>query len=168
MDQRRTGRLDPKAIHPNRLADGRSPTGRGNAKAPEAGIGHAAVVGAVIGYFVVLTVVGGIVLAAGAGLGVAVAVGAYVAIWGGPGCGRMIGAQRYADRIAADERRAQSPQRPEVEPEHRLALDVLSRYPDTEQRANQCGNPRAGDRSTATWCTSSRRLDKETCRDHDH
>jgi hypothetical protein len=49
------------------------------------------------------------VLAAGAGLGVALAVGAYVAIWGGPGWGGMIGAQRYADRIADDERSARPP-----------------------------------------------------------
>ena len=74
------------------------------AELSEAGIGRAAVKGAIIGYFAVLMIVGGIVLAAGAGLGVALAVGAYVAIWGGPGWGGMIGAQRYADRIADDER----------------------------------------------------------------
>jgi hypothetical protein len=90
------------------LTEHRAATNHGPTEASEAGIGHAAVVGAVIGYFVVLAIVGGIVLAAGAGPGVAVAVGAYVAIWGGPGWGGMIGAQRYADRIAADERRAKS------------------------------------------------------------
>jgi hypothetical protein len=74
------------------------------AELSEAGIGRAAVKGAIIGYFAVLMIVAGIVLAAGAGLGVALAVGAYVAIWGGPGWGGMIGAQRYADRIADDER----------------------------------------------------------------
>jgi hypothetical protein len=53
------------------LIERRTATGHFPADAPEAGIGHAAVVGAVIGYFVVLTIVSGIVLAAGAGLGVA-------------------------------------------------------------------------------------------------
>lgn len=74
------------------------------AELSEAGIGRAAVKGAIIGYFAVLIIVAGIVLAAGAGLGVALAVGAYVAIWGGPGWGGMIGAQRHADRIADHER----------------------------------------------------------------
>lgn len=79
--------------------------------ASEAGIGRAAVKGAIIGYFAVLTIVGGIVLAAGAGLGVALAVGAYVAIWGGPGWGGMVGAQRHADRIAEEERSRESKER---------------------------------------------------------
>ncbi len=83
-----------------RRADG----GRTPAEPSEAGISRAAVKGAIIGYLAVLTIVSGIVLAAGAGLGVALAVGAYVAIWGGPGWGGMIGAQRYADRTAGDER----------------------------------------------------------------
>jgi hypothetical protein len=78
----------------------------GGIEASEAGIGHAAIKGAIIGYFAVLAIVCGIVLAAGPGLGVALAVGAYVAIWGGPGWGGMIGAQRYADRIADTERSA--------------------------------------------------------------
>jgi hypothetical protein len=79
------------------------------AESPEASIGHAAVVGAVVGYFVVLTLVGGIVFgAAGAGLGTALAVGAFAAIWGGLGWGGMIGAQIRAERLAADERSAHS------------------------------------------------------------
>lgn len=93
------------------LTERRTATGHTPVDATEAGIGHAAVVGAIIGYFAVLTIVSGIVLAAGAGLGVALAVGAYVAIWGGPGWGGMIGAQRYADRIADDERRTGEPTR---------------------------------------------------------
>ncbi|MDQ3946923.1 MAG: hypothetical protein M3357_17565 [Actinomycetota bacterium] len=103
MDQQRS-RIPPSAI------------GQAPPEASEAGIGHAAVVGALIGYFVVLAVVSGIVLATGAGLGVALAVGAYVAIWGGPGWGGMIGAQRYADRIADDERSA-ARRRPEEAPQ---------------------------------------------------
>ncbi len=102
---------------------GRGVIGQSASGASEAGIGHAAVVGALIGYLAVLAVVSGIVLAAGAGLRPAVAVGAYVAIWGGPGWGGMIAAQRYADRIAADERRAKSPPRPGVAPEHRPSPD---------------------------------------------
>ena len=86
------------------LTEPRTATGHIAVEATEAGIGHAAVVGAIIGYFAVLTIVAGIVLLAGAGLGVALAVGAYVAIWGGPGWGGMIGAQRYADRIAEEGR----------------------------------------------------------------
>ncbi|MGH8973307.1 MAG: hypothetical protein ACRD0C_08895 [Acidimicrobiia bacterium] len=95
------GRLAGAAV----LTVRRTATGPLSAGATEAGIGRAAVVGALIGYVAVLTIVSGIVLAAGAGLGVALAVGAYVAMWGGPGWGGMIGAQRHADRIAEDERR---------------------------------------------------------------
>jgi hypothetical protein len=91
------------------LIERRTVTNHTSVDASESGIGHAAVKGAIIGYFAVLTIVSGIVLAAGAGLGVALAVGAYVAIWGGPGWGGMIGAQRYADRIADDERSARPP-----------------------------------------------------------
>ena len=100
---------------------------RSSSQAPaelsEAGIGRAAVKGVIIGYFAVLTIVAGIVLAAGAGLGVALAVGAYVAIWGGPGWGGMIGAQRYADRIADDERSA-AHRRVEHAPQPRPVVDV--------------------------------------------
>ncbi len=88
------------------LTGHRTDGGRAPVEPSEAGIGRAAVKGAVVGYLAVLTIVSGIVLAAGAGLGVALAVGAYVAIWGGPGWGGMIGAQHYADRIAGDERSA--------------------------------------------------------------
>jgi hypothetical protein len=70
----------------------------------DAGIGQAAVVGAVVGYVVAFTIVAVILLAAGAGLGASLGVGAYVAIWGGPGFGGMVAAQRHADRIAAEER----------------------------------------------------------------
>jgi hypothetical protein len=101
----------------------RRSSGQAPVEASEAGIGRAAVKGAIIGYFAVLTIVSGIVLAAGAGLGVALAVGAYVAIWGGPGWGGMIGAQRYADRIADDERSA-SRRRDEEAPQRRPVLDV--------------------------------------------
>lgn len=88
------------------LTGRRADSGRAPVEPSEAGIGHAAVKGAIVGYLAVLTIMTGIVLAAGAGLGVALAVGAYVAIWGGPGWGGMIGAQHYADRIAGDERSA--------------------------------------------------------------
>jgi len=74
---------------------------------PDAGIVRAAVVGAVVGYVVALAIVATILTVAGAGLGPALGVGAYVAIWGGPGFGGMVNAQRHADRIAADERRLQ-------------------------------------------------------------
>jgi hypothetical protein len=77
-----------------------------HAGSPDAGIGRAAVIGAIIGYFAVLAVVGGIALAAGVRLGGALAVGAYAAMWGGPGWGGMIGAQIHADRLAEQSRQA--------------------------------------------------------------
>lgn len=86
------------------LTERRTATAHTAVDVSEAGIGHAAVVGAGIGFLAVLTIVSGIVLAAGAGLGVALAVGAYAAMWGGPGWGGMIGAQRYADRVDEEER----------------------------------------------------------------
>jgi hypothetical protein len=76
------------------------------AEASEAGIGRAAANGAVIGFIVVLAIVGGIALVAGAGMVSALGVGAFAAVWGGPGWGGMVGAVRYADRIADDERSA--------------------------------------------------------------
>ena len=88
------------------LIERRAVTGSHDLAGSEAGIGHAAVVGAIIGYCAVLTIVGGIVFAAGAGLGVALAVGAFVGIWGGPGWGGMIAAQLHADRLADEERKA--------------------------------------------------------------
>jgi hypothetical protein len=88
------------------LAEAHSTSGHRKVDSPDAGIGRVAVKGAIIGYFAVVVLVGVIVFAAGAGLGVALGVGAYVAIWGGPGWGGMVAAQRYADRIAEDERRA--------------------------------------------------------------
>lgn len=87
------------------LIDSKAGIGRTTADAHAAAIGHAAVVGAIVGYAVVLAVVGGIVLvSSGAGVGVALGIGAFVAVWGGPGWGGMIAAQRCADRIAEDER----------------------------------------------------------------
>ncbi|MGH9035844.1 MAG: hypothetical protein ACRD0O_08760 [Acidimicrobiia bacterium] len=115
------------------LIERRTVTSHTSVDASEAGIGRAAVKGAIIGYFAVLTIVSGIVLAAGAGLGVALAVGAYVAIWGGPGWGGMIGAQRHADRIADDERSA-ARHRTEELPQRRPVLDVAPASRPTSQR----------------------------------
>ena len=82
-------------------------TGHPRFDSTEASIGHAAVRGAIIGYFVVLTLVSALVFTtAGVGFGVALAVGAYVAIWGGPGWGGMVAAQMHADRLDAAERSA--------------------------------------------------------------
>jgi hypothetical protein len=82
-------------------------TGRNSFDSTDASIGHAAVRGAIIGYFAVLVLVGAIVFTtAGVGLGTALAVGAYVGIWGGPGWGGMVAAQMHADRIEAAERSA--------------------------------------------------------------
>lgn len=75
-----------------------------SAELSDAGIGRAAIVGAAVGYVVALTIVAVIVLVAGGGLIAALGVGAYVAIWGGPGFGGMVAAQRYADRLDAEER----------------------------------------------------------------
>ena len=81
-------------------------TGHPRFDSTEASIGHAAVRGAIIGYFVVLTLVSALVFTtAGVGFGVALAVGAYVAIWGGPGWGGMVAAQKHADRLDEDLRR---------------------------------------------------------------
>ena len=88
------------------LIERRTVTGHTTIDAPEAGIGRAAVNGALLGFVVVLAVVTGIALAAGAGLISALGVGAFAALWGGPGWGGMVGAVRYADRIADDERNA--------------------------------------------------------------
>jgi hypothetical protein len=74
-------------------------TRRGDGEAPEAGIGRAAVIGAILGYLVVFPLVSVILLVAGAGLVSAVAVGAYVAIWGGPGFGAMFGASYYVSKF---------------------------------------------------------------------
>lgn len=75
-------------------------------------IGRAAVRGAIVGFFVVVALVGTILFAAaGVSVGVALAVGAYVGIWGGPGWGGMMAAQRRADRLDDDERRAVRAQR---------------------------------------------------------
>jgi hypothetical protein len=79
---------------------------------PEVIIGRAAVRGAIVGYFAVLALVSTIVfITAGVGLGTALAVGAFVAIWGGPGWGGMVAAQRRADQLADDERSAARTQR---------------------------------------------------------
>ncbi len=70
----------------------------------DAGIARAAITGAAVGYLVALMLVATIVLVAGGGLGAALGVGAFVAIWGGPGFGGMVAAQRRADQVAAEER----------------------------------------------------------------
>jgi hypothetical protein len=89
------------------LAHLKRPTGRNSFDSTDAGIGHAAVRGAIIGYFAVLALVGTLVFTvAGVGLATALAVGAYVGIWGGPGWGGMVAAQMHADRIEAAERNA--------------------------------------------------------------
>jgi hypothetical protein len=87
-------------------------TGRSTMDSSEASIGRAAVKGAIIGFFAVLALVSTILFAvAGVSLGVALAVGAYVGIWGGPGWGGMVAAQRRADQLADEERRAARTQR---------------------------------------------------------
>lgn len=92
------------------LAEAEHATGRRKAlESTDASIGRAAVRGAIVGYFVVLTIVGGIVFATGAGLGTALMVGAYAGIWGGPGWGGMMAAQVRADRLADAERHARPP-----------------------------------------------------------
>ena len=99
------------------LAHVKRVTGRNSFDSTDASIGHAAVRGAIIGYFAVLALVGTLVFTtAGVGLGTALAVGAYVGIWGGPGWGGMVAAQMHADRIEAAE---QSATRRGVEEPHR-------------------------------------------------
>jgi hypothetical protein len=89
------------------LAHLKRATGHPSFDSAEASIGHAAVTGAIIGYFAVLALVSALVFTtAGVGFGVALAVGAYVAIWGGPGWGGMVAAQMHADRLDAAERSA--------------------------------------------------------------
>ena len=57
-------------------------TGRRSFDSADASIGHAAVRGAIIGYFVVLALVSALIFTtAGVGLGTALAVGAYVGRW---------------------------------------------------------------------------------------
>lgn len=56
------------------------------------GIGRAALVGALIGFFVVLILISAIVVAAGGGIGSGLGAGGFVALWGGPGFGAMFGA----------------------------------------------------------------------------
>jgi hypothetical protein len=91
------------------LIERRTVSGHTTVDGPEAGIGRAAVNGTLVGFVVVLAIVTGIALAAGAGVIGALGVGAFAALWGGPGWGGMVGAVRYADRIADDERRARPP-----------------------------------------------------------
>ena len=88
-------------------AQGNHATGRSAMDSSDAGIGRAAVRGAIVGFFAVLALVSTLLFTvAGVSLAVALAVGAYVGIWGGPGWGGMVAAQRHADRLAEDERRA--------------------------------------------------------------
>ena len=83
------------------------PAGPGVVVSAETSIGHAAVRGAVVGYFAVLLLVSTIVFTmADVGLRTALAVGAFAGIWGGPGWGGMLAAQTCADRLEDDERRA--------------------------------------------------------------
>ncbi|HEU5449416.1 MAG TPA: hypothetical protein VFW57_10420 [Acidimicrobiia bacterium] len=78
----------------------------------DASIGRAAVKGAIIGFFAVLALVSTLLfLVTGVSLAVARGVGAYVGIWGGPGWGGMVAAQRRADRLDEEERRAARTQR---------------------------------------------------------
>jgi hypothetical protein len=87
------------------LADVKRATGHAGFDSGDASIGHAAVRGAIIGYFVVLAFVSALVFTTtDVGLGTALAVGAYVGIWGGPGWGGMVAAQMHADRLEAAER----------------------------------------------------------------
>jgi hypothetical protein len=82
-------------------------TGHTPGDSSDASIGRAAVRGAVAGFFFVVVLVGTILFATGGvSVGVALAVGAYVGIWGGPGWGGMVAAQRHADRLAEAERSA--------------------------------------------------------------
>lgn len=83
-----------------------APRGRHNLGGAPGTIGHAAVVGAMVGYVAVVALIASILLVAGAGFVVAVGVGAFVGIWGGPGWGGMVAAQICADRIAEEERQA--------------------------------------------------------------
>ena len=57
-----------------------------------AGIGHAFLVGSVIGFLLTFLVTGGITLYATGQWGPSVGVGAFAAFWGGPGFGGMLGA----------------------------------------------------------------------------
>jgi hypothetical protein len=95
-----------EAHHFTRPTSGEAATATGppRVESSDAGVGRAAVRGAIIGYFAVLTIVSGIVLVVGAGLRAALAVGAFAAIWGGPGWGGMAAAQIHADRLADAER----------------------------------------------------------------
>jgi hypothetical protein len=82
-------------------------TGYSPKDSSDAGIGRAAVRGAIVGFFAVLALISTMLFTvAGVSLGVALGVGAYVGIWGGPGWGGMVAAQRHADRLDEDERRA--------------------------------------------------------------
>ena len=86
--------------------------GHSTTDSSDASIGRAAVRGAIVGFFAVLALISTLMFTvAGVSLAVALAVGAYVGIWGGPGWGGMVAAQRHADRLADDERRAARTQR---------------------------------------------------------
>ena len=94
------------------LTGRRTVTDHSPVDASEAGIGRAAVKGTIIGFVVVVAIVSGIALAGGAGMVSALEIGAFAALWAGPGWGGMVGAVRYADRMADDERRSQSLREP--------------------------------------------------------
>lgn len=95
-------------------------TGHSAMDSSDASIGRAAVRGAIVGFFAVLALVSTLLfLVAGVSLAVAMGVGAYVGIWGGPGWGGMVAAQRHADRLDEEERRAARAQRRGIdEPPH--------------------------------------------------
>lgn len=87
-------------------------SGHSTMDSSDASIGRAAVRGAIVGFFAVLALISTMIFTvAGVSLAVAVGVGAFVGIWGGPGWGGMMAAQRYADRLDEDERRAARAQR---------------------------------------------------------
>lgn len=82
----------------------------------DASIGRAAVRGAIVGFFAVVALVSTILFTvAGVSLIVALGVGVYVGIRGGPGWGGMVAAQRRADQLADEERRAARTQRRGIE-----------------------------------------------------
>ena len=65
---------------------------------PTPSLATALVAGAVIGFFVVCTIVGAALLLAGAAVGTALGVGVFVAAFGGPGFGTMFGSNWYVHR----------------------------------------------------------------------
>ena len=102
------------AAHVNHAAD------HSTTDSSDASIGRAAVRGAIVGFFAVVALVSTLLFTVGdVNLAVALAVGAYVGIWGGPGWGGMVAAQKRADRLDEEQRRAARTQRRGIdEPPH--------------------------------------------------